>query len=524
MKYTERFSKLFSAAFILAFASFVSRLLGVVRDRLIASEFGASSMLDSYYAAFRIPDFIFNLLILGALSSAFIPVFTTYLSNKEREKASELVHIVMTLTVIVLLVVMVISFILMPFIMDFIAPGLSDEGKKVAIDLSRIMLLSPFFFGISNIFSGILNSYKKFTAYAFAPIIYNIGIIIGAFFLTERFGIYGIVYGVVIGSCGHMLVQLPSILKLGYRFKPMLSLHEGVREIGMLMIPRTVGIGVMQLSLFVTTAIASTLEVGSISIFNLANNLQSFPVGIFGISIAVSVFPFMAEAISKNDSVAFKKHFSGSFSRILFFIIPLSLLIWILRVDIVRIFFGSGQFDWQDTLITSEALSYFSIGLFASALVPLFARAFYAAHNTKTPVGISVISMIVNIVLSFSLARTMGVPGLALSFSIASIIQCTLLLVFLRREVGLLGLSEVWKDFTRIAIASFTLLIVGLLVHILGESILDLSTFLGVFLRATMVTTLSALAYAGVLLLFKDHQIHAILKTLKSSSKKYTHT
>jgi putative peptidoglycan lipid II flippase len=520
----KSFSKIINAAFILAFASLISRLLGVVRDRLIASEFGASTLLDSYYAAFRIPDSIFNLLILGALSSAFIPVFTTYLSKKDRQKSAELVHVVMTLTIIVLLIVIVLAFIFMPYIMNVVAPGLSAEGKKIAVDLSRIMLFSPFFFGISNIFSGILNSYKRFTAYAFAPVIYNIGIIIGAYVLSGSFGIYGLVYGVVIGSCGHMLVQLPSVLKLGYRFKPMLYMHEGVKQIGLLMIPRTLGIGVMQLSLFVTTGIASTLPEGSISIFNLANNLQSFPVGIFGISIAVSAFPFLAEAISDNNSSAFKKQFSESFSRILFFIIPLSILIWVLRIDIVRVFFGSGQFDWQDTLLTAESLSYFTFGLFASALVPLFARAFYAAHNTKTPVAISIMSMVVNIVLSFSFAQTMGVPGLALAFSIASIIQCILLLVFLRKEIGQLGLSSVWKGLGRITIASIALLIVAILVYIFSENVFDLATFFGVFARAALVTLFGTLMYVVVLLLFKDDQIRAILENITDFFKKYKQT
>lgn len=514
-------SKIVNAAFILAFASLISRLLGVIRDRIIASEFGASTLLDSYYAAFRIPDFIFNLLILGALSSAFIPVFTTYLSSKDKRKANELVHVVMTLTLIVLLVVIVIAFVAMPYIMGLVAPGLSKEGMEIAIGLSRAMLFSPFFFGISNIFSGILNSYKRFTAYAFAPVLYNLGIIIGAYFLTEFYGIYGLVYGVVIGSFFHMLVQLPSVLKLGYRFRPMFYMHDGVKQIGMLMIPRTIGIGVMQLSLFVTTGIASTLQEGSISVFNLANNLQSFPVGIFGISIAVSAFPFLAEAISKNDSAAFKKQFSESFSRILFFIIPLSVLMWVLRIDIVRVFFGSGNFDWEDTLLTSDALAYFTIGLFASALVPLFARAFYAAHNTKTPVAISVISMVVNIVLSFALADSMGVPGLALAFSLASIIQCVLLLVFLRREIGMLSLEKVWGQLGKIILASLALLIVSILLYIFGESVLDLATFFGVFARAAMVTIGGAAMYVGILLLFKDEQIHAILENVKDFAQKY---
>lgn len=514
-------SHIFNAAFILAFASLVSRLLGVIRDRLIASEFGASTLLDSYYAAFRIPDFIFNLLILGALSSAFIPVFTTYLSKKDKSKAVDLVHVVMTLTIVVLLVVIVIAFALMPYIMSLIAPGLSEEGMQTAINLSRIMLLSPFFFGISNIFSGILNSYKRFTAYAFAPVIYNIGIIVGLVFFTQHWGIYGLVFGVVIGSFGHMLVQLPSVVKLGYRFRPNLDMHEGVKEIGLLMIPRTIGIGVMQLSLFVTTGIASTLGEGAISVFNLANNLQSFPVGIFGISVAVSSFPFLAEAISKNDSESFSKQFSGAFSRILFFIFPLSILMWLLRVDITRVFFGSGAFDWQDTLQTADTFGFFIFGLFASALVPLFARAFYAAHNTKTPVAISVVSMIVNIVLSFTLAEIMGVPGLALAFSIASIIQCILLLAFLYKDIGNLGLSNVFKDFGKIVLASSAVFIIGLVVFVLVGEFIDLSTFVGVFVRAALVTTSGTLVYALVLLLFKDAQIYAILNNIQGFFKKY---
>ncbi|MBU1119090.1 murein biosynthesis integral membrane protein MurJ [Patescibacteria group bacterium] len=511
---------LINAAVVLALFSFVSRVLGVLRDRIIASKFGAVGTVDAYYAAFRIPDFVFNLLILGALSSAFVPVFTSYLAHNNKKKAFETANSLINLTLVVLVVVSAILYIAMPYVVSLITAGFDSELRELTVKLSRILLLSPIFFGLSNILSGILNSFKRFTAYALAPIFYNIGIIIGAYFLTDLWGIYGLVVGVIIGSIAHFLVQLPSAIKCGFKYAFYIRFHEGVKKIGKLMIPRTVGIGMMQINLFVTTSIATTLPEGSVTIFNLANNVHSFPIGIFGISFALSAFPFLAEAVSKNDAKGFKYYFANAFSKILIFIIPLSILIWILREQIIRIFFGAGNFDWTATLITAQTLGYFAMGLFASALIPLIARAFYATHNTKTPVIISVVSMVINIAASLLLAPRMGVPGLALAYSIAAIIQCVLLFIFLRQKAGSLDGKRLFNQFVKILAAGVVLYIVAAGIMELSKYVFDLKTFMGVFLETSIVTVSSAVLYVFLLYLFKDEEVRAMIEGVVVKIKK----
>ena len=327
------------------------------------------------------------------------------------------------------------------------------------------MLISPIFFGISNIFSGILNSHKRFIAYSIAPVLYNIGIIIGALLFVPRWGIYGLTVGVVIGSILHMLVQLPAVYMSGFKYHFSIDIfHQGVKKILKLMIPRTLGLAVAQLNLWVITILASFTSEGGISIFNLSNNIQSLPIGIFGIAFAVSSFPYLAESFSKNNLNKFKDYFSKTFCKILFFVIPASILLLLERAQVVRLILGTGKFDWEDTYLTAQSLGYFSIGIFAQALIPLVARAFYSIQDTKTPVIISIISVLINIVASFILIEKMDILGLSMAFSISSFVNILLLLIFLRIKVGDLNDSNIFICCIKIVSLSF---IMGGVVYII---------------------------------------------------------
>lgn len=503
-------------AIIIATASIVSRLLGLIRDRMLASGFGAGDTLDTYYAAFKIPDLVFNILVLGALSSAFIPVFIQYLekSRTSADANKELWHFsnsLLNLLLIGLVAIGVICFIFVHQLMPIIAPGFSPEKQATTAHLTRIMLISIMFFGVSNITSGVLNSFRRYFSFAFAPVLYNVGIILGIIFLVPKYGVYGLAYGVVVGSILHFCIQLPSLLKTGYRYQPVLDFkHEGVRKVGKLMIPRTIGLAVAQIDQLISVIIGSTLAVGSVAIFNLSNNLQSFPINVFGVSLAVASFPIFSEAFAQNNTERFIVQFSVSFRRILFLIIPTSVMILMLRAQIVRVILGSGAFNWEDTRLTAQTLGYFSLSLFAQSLIPLLARSFYALHDTKTPVKIAILSVVTNTAGALIFSRFMGVMGLGLAFSISSLVNMFLLYITLRKRLGYLDDKTILRSTVKLIIIST---IMGLVMwgakYFLALGI-NMHTFVGIFIQGVGAGVIGIVVFLILALLAKCDEIKII--------------
>ncbi|OIO46987.1 MAG: murein biosynthesis integral membrane protein MurJ [Parcubacteria group bacterium CG1_02_37_51] len=472
-------------AVLIAFFSIISKIIGLLRDRILASEFGADIILDVYYASFRLPDMIFNTLVLGAFSAAFIPVFVK-LWDINKDRAYELINIIISKLVLSLILISFGAILLAPLIVKLIAPGFSGETQQMTINLTRIMLISIGFFSFSNVMSGVLNSWKVFLPYAIAPIFYNLGIIFGIVALYPLVGVNGLGYGVILGAILHMLIQVPSVYKRGWRFKLIYRKTIEVRRIIKLMLPRTIGLAANQINQLVITSIASTLTVGSIAIFNLANNLQSFPISIFGLSLAIAAFPVFSKAWAQAKPEDFRGCFSITFRKILFFIIPISLLLLVMRAQVVRVILGSGGFDWEDTYYTAQMLGAFTLSLFAQGTIPLLARSFYSHEDTRTPVIIGIISVLVNLVLSFILSRNYGIVGLGLAFSIANIINMLLLLIVLRERVGDLDDKNIIRSIFKVTINS---VIAGVasygLLH--GMAFLvNMQTFFGILLQATV--------------------------------------
>jgi len=514
MKFIAKYKKLFySGALILGVSSFLSRFLGLIRDRLFAEQFGAGQELDAYYAAFRIPDFVFNLLILGALSSAFIPIFVDYIAKNKKKEAWHLANSMLNIILGITVVVCIVIFIFAPWLVVLIAPGFSGPERELTASLTRIMMLSPIFFGLSNIAGAILTSFKKFFFYALAPIMYNLGIIFGALFLVKPYGVKGLAIGVIIGSFLHFVIQLPSVLKLGYRYKFIFDhTHQGVRRVVKLMIPSTMGLAMTQVNLWVITIIASLISVGSITIFNFASNLQHFPVGVFGISMSLAVFPRLAEAASKKKSNLFRKSFSFTFSKILFFVIPVSVFMLLLRAQIVRLVLGAGKFSWEDTYLTAQCLGLFTLSLFAQALIPLLVRSFYSLQDAKTPVIISVVSMIVNVIAALILVQYMGVMGLALAFSIAALLNMLLLVIVLRLRLGDLGDTEIMKSILKVVVLS---LVAGAVCYALLQilaGVVDMESFFGLLVQASGAFAGGVIVYFGFAWLFKFKELKLVKK------------
>lgn len=509
--------RLVSAAIILGVASLASRIVGLLRERVLTTMFGAGDVFDAFVAAFRVPDMIFNLLVLGALSAAFIPLFTEKLVKGQRGKqaAFDLAVGILNIMVLVVGLLAIIFAVGAPYIMPLVVPGFEGEKLKMTIMLSRIMALQPVLLGISFIFSGILNSFKRFVVYALAPILYNGGIIIGVLVLVPLLGVAGIAWGVVLGALLHGLVQLPSVLKVGWRWRPRLLWSEkDVRALWRMMVPRAVGLAANQVNLLTVSVLGSGLLAGSITVFHLANNVQYLPVGIFGIAFAQAAFPTLAEQVARKRMGDFRDTLTRVLRYILFFVVPVSLFFFLLRAQIIRVLYGAGAFDWEDTILTFETFGWLIVSIFAQAIIPLLARAFYVQQNTKTPVIISVISMILNVILAMWLAPHMGVQGLALAFSAAAIVNVMLLLSILHWQLRGLNDRQVLVSLARITLAT---ILAGVVVQALKypvAMIVDMQRFWGIFTQLAVSGMGGAGAYLGMMWWMGSEELAALKRYL----------
>jgi putative peptidoglycan lipid II flippase len=453
------------AAGIIAVFSLLSRLVGLYRDRLFAGRFGAGDLLDSYYAAFRLPDFIFNLLILGTLSVAFIPVFTEYYFKNHKE-ANRIASTIITLTFGIMIVLSLILMLFVPEIIKIIAPGFEGQKYNDTITLTRILLISPVIFSLSSIFASILNSLRRFFVAALAPVLYNIGIIFGAVYLYPRFGINGLAYGVILGAILHMLAQLVDAQRSGFVFKPNLDFrHPAVQKIKHLFLPRIFGVDNAQIGLLIASAIGSLLAAGSLTIFSFAHNLQSVPIGIFGAAFAIAAFPALSEHFASDNSEKFNQTIRDTLLNIIFLIVPAVVLMFVLKYPIVNLL-NNGEFRDSDVIVTAQVLGVFSLSIWAQAINPLLSRSFYARQNTKTPVLTGLFALIIGAILSYALASRMGIVGVAIGFTFAEILNFSLLTILLRRSLNNFSVGNMFMPLIKIIIAA---LVSGVFAFILAE-------------------------------------------------------
>lgn len=473
------------AAVILAGASFASKMLGLLRNRVLAGTFGAGDTLDAYYAAFRIPDAIFQFIVLGALSAGFIPVFVELM--EKRGEHWRVAASVLNALLVLLISLTLLFIIFAPQLQSLIAPGFHGEKLATAIKLARIMALGSIFLGISAVFSGILQSYRRFVIYALAPLFYNVGIIVGALWLVPAFGVSGLAVGVVLGTVLHMIVQWPASRAVGFRWRGVLDLKsEPVRKIAWLSLPRVAGLAVTQINLFAITVIASKLATGSLSVFNLANDIQSVPIGLFAISLATAAFPAFSEFVVRKDSEGFRRSFSSTVRLVLFLTVPFAVLLLLLRAQIVRVLLGWGEFDWSDTVETADTLAFFSLSLFAQALLPLLARALYALKDTLSPLIAGSIGVVLNVVLALSFRESLGVAGLALAFSLASIVNIVALWLMLRHRVGSLDEASIVPSLFRITSAALVMAVVVQSMKGWIAPHVNMQTGLGIFIQGAV--------------------------------------
>ncbi len=509
---------IFSATLILAISSLLSRILGVVRDHLFASRFGALQGggifdLDAYYAAFRIPDLLFQILIIGAVSAAFVPIFSGYLHTEEKEKAWKFLNTTLTGIGILMLTISTLTFILAPFLIPLLVPGFSPEKIKLTTQLTQIMLVSPIFFGLSSIFQGVENSAKKYAYFALAPIAYNLSIIIGTLFFSQQYGVYAIAISVAIGSILHAATQLPAIYQLGYRYQPNFHFRSpDIKQFILLAIPRIFSTGVNQFNLVINTLIASTFVTGSIASFNFAYNMQSVVLGIIGISTAIIAFGIFAQQMATGDHDGMRTTLSEKIEQIILFTLPATIGLIILRTEIVTTLLGAGQFTQQDITLTANLLAIFALSLLAQNLMPLLSRYFFAQQNTRTPVKISITGLTVDTLLSLYLGITLHyqITGVVTAFSIACYVQLFLYLHRIRSDFTTTPLIHFKKQF-QIIFASIVMLLSVLLTKATLETMLIPGRFRSLIILAGC-SIIGYLIYLFTLKLLKYPKYHQLWK------------
>lgn len=381
--FNREISGLHQAAYLLGFFTVLSNLLALIRDRLLASHFGAGHDLDLYYSAFRLPDFIF--VTVGSLVAISVLVpFIIEKVNLGAEDTKKFIDNIFSFFFLLIVGISFVAFLLAPFIIPRIFPGFVEPDFPVLIMMTRVLLLSPIFLGLSNFFGSITQVYKKFIIYSLSPLAYNLGIIIGILFLYPTLGLVGLTLGVILGALVHLLIQIPFVWRQG--LFPRLNFNldwPGIRKVMTLSVPRTFTLAITQLTTLVLVSMATFMEDGSISTFNFSLNLQSVPLGIIGVSYSIAAFPTLAKYFTGGERDKFLNELLTSAKHIVLWSIPIGALFVVLRAQIVRTVLGAGAFSWDNTRLTAACLAIFAISVVAQSLILLFIRAYYAMGQTK---------------------------------------------------------------------------------------------------------------------------------------------
>jgi putative peptidoglycan lipid II flippase len=429
----------------LVMALFVaSRAMGLLREMVIARQFGTSADLDAYLAAFRLPDMLFALMAGGALGSAFIPVFADYLTHGDEPGAWRLASAVINWVIVLLSVAGALAALLAPtLVAAVIAPGFAPAQQALTAELMRWMLISTTIFGASGVVMGILNARQHFLLPAIAPVVYNAAIIAGAWGLGPTIGVRGAVVGVVTGAVGHLLVQAPGLWWAGMRFTLRLAPRDpGVREVGRLMVPRALGLAAVELNHLVNVILASGLPAGSLAALNYGRLIMLLPEGVIAQSVAIAAFPTFSTLVARDERDELRRVLVSALRSVLYLTLPAAVgLIW-LRAPLVSALLERGAFDARSAQATAWALMFYALGLVGHSMVEIVTRAFYALHDTRTPVVVGVAAMAANMALSLALMSLFGglgwLPhgGLALANSLATLGEMAVLLVLIGKRLG----------------------------------------------------------------------------------------
>lgn len=496
--------------FLLALSSLLSRLLGVYRNHALADAFGATELSDAYFAAFQVPDTLYRLLVFGAISASFVPLFLS-LNKKDPQKAQEFVSSVMNGFLMFIILISVIVFLLAGPFIELLYPAFTPENQAHTVSLLRIMLLSPIFFTCSSLFAGLQNAFRSFWGYALAPIVYNVGIIFGITYLAPTYGINGVAYGVVIGAFLHALVQFFPAIKLGFSWRPTFHWTPEFKKLIVTAIPRILSMASFQVNFFIEGVIATLLFAGNLTVLRYAQDIQSFPIGIIGVSIAVSSFSVLSHFVIDEEHLKLSAYLRDKLEHLFLLMIPAAFGLYVLRVPIIKLILEGGVFNAEAVLLTSSTLAYLCIGLIAAAVMPLITRVFFAFHDTVRPFLVMLVTVLANTALAWYLSQAMGVAGIGLSSSITSTLSVIILTWVLTKKY-LKGHSFIPVKNTAVFILAS---------GVMSFSLLEISkTFsyaegtLMLIGQIILMTSLGASIYAAIVFVFMRNKLFELVKTL----------
>jgi len=460
--------KMVRAAGILLVMNLLSRVLGYVRDAVIAGHFGTSGATDAYMVAYTIPYFLQSIVGM-AFVMIIVPILTDYGVKGKREEMWRAASVIFNWTALLLTAAALIGILDSEILVKLMAPGFSGELSLLAQELTRIIMPSIIFMGLGMLITGILNAQHVFGIPAFAPAAENIAVILSVIFLSSRLGIHGLALGTLVGFMFFLFVQIPSLKKLNFRyFLSFDTHHPALLKAASGIIPIIFGVGVNQIYLALNRAFASFVAEGSISAIDFAYRLINLPLGIFAATISTLVFPTMSEHAASGNKLKFARTLTRGLNLVAFIIIPSAVGLWVLSTPVVEMLFQRGAFDQRATVMTAAALAYFTLGMYGWGANMVIIRAYYAVNDTKTPVTAGIISIIVNIALSYLFLPFLGHRGLPLANSISVSAQTALLMILITKHLPDMEFSSIGKTFAKALAAS---LLMGAAVYLIGSEI-----------------------------------------------------
>jgi putative peptidoglycan lipid II flippase len=513
---TKTQNTILSAALIISISTGLSAVLGVVKNRLLAHQFGVSNELAVFYTADYIPSLLYSVLIVGAISTVFIPIFTSQLS-KDRETAFRTASTIINATLASFLVIGTIIFLLSTPIFKLVSLNqFSAENTLLGSNLMRVMVLSQMLLVCGSLATSVLQSFKYFLIPALAPVVYNLGMILGIIFLAPSLGIYGPAIGLLIGATFHFLIQIPMLKKTGFKFYLLFnSKDENFKKILTLIPPRVTSVLIANLIQTVNNSFAILISTSSVIALKFANQLQGFPINLFGFSIAAASLPTLSAEGGEKNLDNFKKTFLTSFHQMMFLVVPLSMILFILRVPIVRIVYGVSNFPWETTVETASVLAIFSFSIFAQSANYLITRSFYALKDTMTPVLVAVGTSIINVSLSTFLIVILkyNVWAVAFSYSLTSIFDTLILLYLLDKKIGTLNTKDLFTPFLKISTSAFLMgLTLYIPVKLLDQVIFDTTRTINLLILTLIAGVCGVLTYLLFTKVLKVEEISLLYK------------
>lgn len=491
------------ATSVILIFSILSRLLGFVREQVIAAKYGTSIYTDAYVVSLILPNLIY-VVIGGAIATTFIPVFTDTSIQKGEKEASLLASLVINLSMAAVLFISLLGILASPWLVSLIAPGFNSQARSLSVELTRIMFPSALFLTLSALAGALLNARKKFAAPAFAPIVFSLSIILSVWYLVPYFGIYGLALGTLLGTVLQFLVQAPFLRRLNLRYQLKLQFsHPGVKKILILMVPALIGTSVNQLYVIIDKILASTLVTGSISALNYANKLTFLPYNLFALAISTVIYPFLSEYAAKKDFAKLGEYAASGISMMWLFTIPASVGLFVLADPLVKLLFERGAFDQTSTAMTVLALKLYLLGLFAQGATQILNRTYFSMQDTKTPVKISLFTVFLNFIFSLILIRYLKHGGLALGTSLAAISNFILVYVSIKRRIDTLPSRNLWEAGGKIALSSAIMGFAVFVFYLFIEKLLPFESIVYQIIKVSAAILVGCAVYTASILLLR---------------------